>query len=93
MDVVIGRTDDSVHINTGTISGDILERDRPDTIPHKHFVIFKFVLFVLLVSFVFLAKVYFVPSVSVKCLNDPLHKLLSFINDQVNTGNSFARIL
>jgi len=85
----IGRTDDSLHINTANIVAnnnrtEFIEKDRSNDIPHKHIIVFKLIFFILVVSFVFLAKVYFVPSISIKCLNDPVHNFLSFMNDQVN---------
>jgi len=64
-------TSTSEDINVMTILPDhssrteFIERDRSNSIPDKDIITFKLLVFISIVSFVFLAKVYFVPSIAV----------------------------
>ena len=43
--------------------------------------------------FVFIGKTFFVPSIDVACLRDPVHNSLSWFNRKVNHGGEMAMVL
>lgn len=53
----------------------------------------KSLTFILVFLFLLIGKLYFVPSIDVECLNDPVHNLLSWFNGQVNRGSDTAVVL
>ena len=49
--------------------------------------------FVFVFLFLFIGKTFFVPSIDVACLRDPVHNSLSWFNRKVNHGGEMAMVL